>query len=108
MVCINLEVVVKEAGWCVLRDGVWYYVMKTTVRGPRGRHGESPVRVSWRRRCRGLSGCGVLPLLIRCGCFVSALAVFVEGDAFLRAERGEVVAAENAGFEPAGCEEAER
>ena len=44
---------------------------------------------------------GILPLLVGCGCLVAALVVLVEGEALVGAERGEVVAAEDAGLESA-------
>ena len=47
----------------------------------------------------------VLPLLVWRRCLVAALVVLVEGDALVRAERGEVVAAEDTWLESAGGEE---
>ena len=57
------------------------------------------------QNCLDVTLDGVLPLLVWCRCLVAALVVLVEGDALVRAERGEVVAAEDAGLESAGGEE---
>ena len=57
--------------------------------------------------CMDVALDGIMPLLVWCRCLVAALVVLVEGKALVRAERGEVVAAEDAGLESAGGKESE-